>query len=243
MPRPNTVDSLRSFLGMATYLGQRFVPNFSSMCQPLWSLLSQPRFKWTESATAAYFTVRDAISKPVTLAYFDNTQPVTLTIDASPTDLGATILQNERLVACASCKLTDTESRYSQIEREFLTIMFGVHRFRQLLLGHPFAITTDHKPLLSFFKKPIDSLPLRIQRWMLSLQSFNFTIDFIAGRDNCLADSLSCNPLQKESCAKEQAEYTVCFLLTSTPISLPQVAQHTATDATLQRLVKAIHGG
>ena len=33
MPRPNTADSLRSFLGMATYLGQRFVPNFSSMCQ------------------------------------------------------------------------------------------------------------------------------------------------------------------------------------------------------------------
>ena len=54
MPRPNTADSLRSFLGMTTYLGQRFVPNFSSMCQPLWSLLSQPRFKWTESATAAY---------------------------------------------------------------------------------------------------------------------------------------------------------------------------------------------
>ena len=35
MPRPNTVDSLHSFLGMATCLGQCFVPNFSSMCQPL----------------------------------------------------------------------------------------------------------------------------------------------------------------------------------------------------------------
>ena len=94
MPRPNTADSLHSFLAMATYLGQRFVPNFSSMCQPLWSLLSQPRFKWTEPVTAAYFAVQDAISKPVTLAYFDNTQPVTLAVDASPTGLGATILQN-----------------------------------------------------------------------------------------------------------------------------------------------------
>ena len=103
MPRPNTVDSLHSFLGMATYLGQCFVPNFSSMCQPLCSLLSQPCFKWTESATAAYFAVQDAISKPVTLAYFENTQPVTLTIDTNPTGLRATILQNGWLVVCASC--------------------------------------------------------------------------------------------------------------------------------------------
>ena len=107
IPRPDTVDSLRSFLGMTTYIGQRFVRNFSSLCQPLWQLLSQSECEWTEAATKAYSAVLAAISKPVTLAYFNSTQLVTLAVDASPVGLGAAILQNDKLVACASRKLTD----------------------------------------------------------------------------------------------------------------------------------------
>ena len=149
MPRSDTVNSFRSFLGMATYIGQRCVSNFSSLCQLLWQLLSQSKSEWTEAAAKAYSAVLSAISKPVTLAYFNNTQPVTLAVD--PVGLGAAILQNDKLVACASRKLTDTESQYSQIKREFLATAFRVHRFRQLLLGHLFKVTTDHKPLLSFF--------------------------------------------------------------------------------------------
>ena len=114
-------------------------------------------------------------------------------------------------MACASRKLTDTESRYSQIESEFLAIVFSVHRFRQLLLVYLFKVTTDNKPLISFFKKPIDSLPLHIQRCMFSLQAFDLTVEFVAGRDNWLADGSSRNPIHRDSCAEEQAEYTVCF--------------------------------
>ena len=153
MPRPNNADSLHSLLGMATYLGQRFVHNFCSLCQPLWELLSQPKFEWTEFTAKAYSAVLNAISMPVTLAYFDNTQPVTLAVNVSPTGLGAAILQNDKLVVCASRKLTDTKSRHSQIECEFLAIVFGIHCFCQLLFGHCFNVATDHKPLLSFFWK------------------------------------------------------------------------------------------
>ena len=94
MPRPETSDALRSFLGMAVYIGQRFVPNFSSICQPLWSLLSKHPFTWDKESDQAFRNVRAAISKPTTLVYFNDRLPIVLAVDASPCGLGATISQD-----------------------------------------------------------------------------------------------------------------------------------------------------
>ena len=244
MPRPETRDSLRSFMGMATYVGQRFVPGFSSLCKPLWEMLSDKgAFSWCEASIQAFNKVRDSLSKPITLAFFDNQSPIVLAVDASSTGLGATISQNGNFVACASRKLTGTESRYSQIEREFLALVFGMHRFRSLLIGQKFTVTTDHKPLLPFFRRSMDSIPLRIQRWMLALQPFDFHIEFISGKENCVPDGFSRNPVSFESYPEESAEYTVCFVLTSLPISLRQVAEETASDPTCRLLIEAIQSG
>lgn len=243
MNRPETKDALRSFLGMASYLGQRYVPHYSSLCKPLWSLLSLPTFSWNEEASNAFYKVRNALSKPVTLAFFNYNQPITLAVDASPTGLGATIHQNGKLVACGSRKLSDTESRYSQIEREFLAIVFGIHRFRSLLIGQKFEVTTDHKPLLSFFNKSIDNLPLRIQRWMLAVQSYDFHLRFISGKDNLTADGFSRNPIKYNTFAEEQAEYTVCFILSQSPMDLKQVAEESMSDPFCKRLYNAIKNG
>lgn len=64
-----------------------------------------------------------------TLTYFDAELPVTLTCDASQYGLGATCLQDDgkspRPVAYASCTMTDTEQRYTQIEKELFAVSFG----------------------------------------------------------------------------------------------------------------------
>ena len=41
MPIPQSKEQLRSFLGLATYVGQKFVPNFAMLAAPLWSLCSK----------------------------------------------------------------------------------------------------------------------------------------------------------------------------------------------------------
>ena len=72
MPLPTVPDNLRSFLGMAAYLGQRYVPNFSSLCQPLWTMLKDTSFAWNDEARTAFYEVRRQLAAPVTLAYYDN---------------------------------------------------------------------------------------------------------------------------------------------------------------------------
>ena len=59
------------------------------------------------------------------LVWFNIMSPVTIVSDASGYSLGAALLQNDKVVAYASRKLTTVETRYSCIEREFLGILFA----------------------------------------------------------------------------------------------------------------------
>ena len=62
--------------------------------------------------------MKEFLSKQPVLTYFDVTKPVTITCDASQSGLGAAIMQENKPVAFASRVLTDTETRYTQIEKE-----------------------------------------------------------------------------------------------------------------------------
>ena len=55
--------------------------------------------------------------------------------DASEKGLGAALLQDGKPVAFASRALTDTETRYAQIEKELLAIVFSVEKFDQFTFG------------------------------------------------------------------------------------------------------------
>ena len=72
---------------------------------------------------------------------------IDLAADASNVAVGAELLQNEQPVAFYSKKLTPTEARYHVTNRELLAICQACMKWRQYLLGHKYAIYTDHKPL------------------------------------------------------------------------------------------------
>lgn len=87
------------------------------------------------------------MSTPV-LRYYNLQEEVTLQCDASQFGLGAALLQNGQPVAYASRALTDTETRYAQIEKELLTIVFACKRFEPYVYGCDLIqVESDHKPL------------------------------------------------------------------------------------------------
>ena len=106
-----------------------------------------------------------------------------LQCDASQTGIGAWLRQldcheNERIVATASRLLTETESRYSNIERECLTIAvaYGLEKFEYYLLGRSVTVETDHSPLEQIFKKNINEAPSWLQRLLLRCLRFDVHI-------------------------------------------------------------------
>ena len=53
------------------------------------------------------------------------------------------------------------------------------------------TVETDHKPLLSIYKKALGSAPKRLQRMLLRLQRYNFHLTFRPGSQLVLGDTLS----------------------------------------------------
>ena len=135
--------------------------------------------------------IKELCSAPV-LTYYDS-YPATSTIlqsDASRKGVGAWIRQidsngEERIVAMASRSLTDTESRYSNIERECLAVMFALEKFEYYLLGRHTLVETDHSPLEQIFKKNIAEAPSRLQRLSLGSIKFDIEVRYRRGHNSC----------------------------------------------------------
>ena len=142
---PVNKQELRSLVGMVSFLN-RFLPNASALLEPLRSLLKENvHFVWDKSHQVALDNIKSAISSPTNLSYFDANKNTEIQCDASQKGLGACILQDDKPVCFASKSLTDTESRYSNIEREMLGVVFALTKFHQYTYGRPVKIISDHK--------------------------------------------------------------------------------------------------
>ena len=91
----------------------------------------------------------------------------------------------------ASRALTHTESRYSNIGRECLAVVFGLKKFEYYLYGRKVIVETDHSPLEQIFKKNIAEAPARLQRLLLRCMKFDITVRYKAGKSIPVADTLS----------------------------------------------------
>jgi hypothetical protein len=142
-----------------------FIPNLSSITAPLREILKKKNtFEWIENYQRAFDKVKQAISEEITLNYFDSTKEIVLQVDASTKGLGAALIQEGKPVAFASKSLTDAQTRYANIEREMLAIVYGCERFHTYLFRRPVIVHTDHKPLESIHLKHLTSAPPRLQR-------------------------------------------------------------------------------
>ena len=125
MHPPGTRKELRIFLGLVNYMGP-FIRNLADHTASLRELLREDvEYSWSSSQRKVFNTTILLIAAQTTLAYYYQKQPVILQVDALTKGLGATLVQNSRPIAFAAKALTPAETRYANIERELLAVMFG----------------------------------------------------------------------------------------------------------------------
>ena len=197
MKTPTTVSELRRFLGMINQQS-KFSPNLADHTKPLRDLLSKKnQWSWGHEQQQAFERLKSALSSSEVLALYDVRNETILSADASSYGLGAVLRQTQsdgslRPIAYVSRALTETEQRYAQIEKEALAVTWACERFQDYLLGTKFKAETDHKPLVPLLSsKPLDSVPVRVQRFRLRLMRFDFTISRVLGKELNTADALS----------------------------------------------------
>ena len=246
MPTPECKKDVERFLGVVTYLA-KFIPNMSKHTEPLRGLTRDDvEWQWKAEHQQAFNTMKTMLTEAPVLRYYDVKLPVTLSVDASKSGLGAVLLQELKPVAYASRALTETEQRYAQIEKEMLAIVFGAERFHQYIYGREVDVQSDHKPLEVIMKKPLSSAPARIQRLLMRLQKYQVNVQYKPGKEMYIADALSRAYLPVTSSPDIEIEAQVHMVISNLPVSnekLEEFRKETTNDVTLTKLIETVLNG
>ena len=81
------------------------------------------------------------------------------------------------------------ERNYSTVEKEYLTIVWGVKKFELYLQGVQFVLQRDHHPLN--YLNSAKFVNARVMRWAMYFQNFNMRLEYIKGSQNVGADYMS----------------------------------------------------
>ena len=123
--------------------------------------------------------------------FMSDTAPIALHNDASDYGVGGYLFQTvdgiDQPVAFVSKSHDKSQLRWSVIQKEAYGIFYSNMYLQSLLRDRLFTIRTDHRNLLFITEA---SNPM-IVRWYIALSEFSFTLEFIPGVDNDIADSLS----------------------------------------------------
>ena len=91
-------------------------------------------------------------------------------------------------IAFVSKSLTGAKQRYSNIKCRVLGILHGLEKFHHYCLGREVLFITDHKPLVSIFKKDVATLSQWIQHILLKIYQYRVQIIYKPGPDIFIAD-------------------------------------------------------
>ena len=195
-PTPKSIENVRSFLGLSGYY-RSFIRNFSSIASPLNILLrKETQFTWGAAQERSFQELKHALTHAPVLIFPNFNKPFIVYTDASALGLGAVLMQTDdagkhRAIAYASRTLNNAESNYSVTHQEALAVVWALNTFKDLIFGYPITIYTDHTALTHLFEGR--KLSGRLARWDLTIQEFNPTFQYVPGRANRVADSLSRN--------------------------------------------------
>jgi len=234
---PKDLTELRRFVGMANYLA-KFVPNLATILQPLHDLMKKDTlFIWSNSQAKAFEEVKALMCTTPVLVFYDPDKQLTVENAACEYGLGTILMQEGKPIAYASRSLSQTEARYSQIEKEMLAVTYGLEKFHHYTYAREVEVITDHKPLVAICSKPLSKAPLRLQNMLLRARNYKFQIIYKRGSDIPTADALSRSP------SMEPKREEVVHSVTTYPIKdklMQRIREATAADETLTALGDAI---
>ena len=103
--------------------------------------------------------IQKMVTEAPILSYYNPSSPLAIQCNTSQKDVGAALVQNGKPVAYASFALSHAETRYAQIEKEMLLIVYALEKFNQLTFGRHVTVYSDHKPLEAILTKPLACSP------------------------------------------------------------------------------------
>ena len=252
-PAPQNEQELRSYLGLIHYY-HNFLCNLSTLLAPLHEMTRQnTKWKWGPTQQKAFDESKALLVSSDVLVHYNPELPIILSSDASPYGIGSVLSHrlpdgSDKPIAYASRSLSTAEKKYAQLEKEALSLVFGISKFHKYLYGRDFVLQTDHLPLIVLLKEDRAFSAMasaRIHRWALTLSNYQYHLEHRPGASICHADGLSRLPLPDTPGRVPVPEEVVLALTTmnDTPITAEHIARWTATDPILSQVLQFVERG
>ena len=141
------------------------------------------------------------MSAPI-LKYPDTEKPYTIFTDASKYRWAGVVTQKHTSIANGKEVTTDhplayvsgmfcrSQLNWAAMMKEAYAIYRTVKKSTFYLTGADIMLRSDHLPLNKFLQK--NTLNLHVNNWAVEIESFKIKFVHIAGKDNVIADPLSC---------------------------------------------------
>ena len=245
-PAPKSVSELRSFLGMVNQLST-YHPGLAKNTGVLQGLLRKDTaYLWLEDHQAAFNQIKSDLLTTLALNHFDPSWDTRLITDASRLHgLGFVLMQtsgdNTKVVQCGSRTLSPAEKNYSTLELELTAIVWAIHKCSFFLKGiKHFEVVTDHRPLVGIFAKNLPQIDnSRITRLREKVLDQPFSVKWMAGKENVIADALSRAPGGPSS--KDSTAIRSCIAAPESTLS--KIIDNCRTDTDYRQIVEAFRQG
>jgi len=191
---PTNLRQLRGFLGVVNFY-RRHLPLFSKKSKCLTALLKKgSKFEWSDECQRAFEFFRNSLVNAPILRSPNFDLEFRIYCDGSTQGLGSLIVQDfpnegELPIMFLSRGLLPAETRYTTTELELCCLVFTIKK-AEFYLTRPFKVFTDHAPLRTLLKIKT-SASSRITRWAAYLSAWTFTVEYLPGTKNVIADYLS----------------------------------------------------
>ena len=190
---PKTYTDIPSFTGVVGHY-RHFIKGFAHIAAHLYDLISgvnkdkkSKSVELSPEALEAFNILKEKCVNAPVLAFPNFKKPFLLEMDTSGKGLG---------VAYASQTMNETEQQYHSNKQEFLALKWAVtEQFHEYLTPYgknrnEFVVHTDNNPLTYIFSSA--HRDAAGHRWVASLVDYNFSLEYQKGKDNTVADFLSC---------------------------------------------------
>ena len=135
-------------------------------------------FDFNEACKVAFDKLKELLSSAPIIQPPDWSLPFEIMCDASNYAVSAVLRQRiaraAHVIYYASRTLDCAQCNYSTTEKELLTIVFALEKFRSYLLGTKVIVFSDHAALRYLLAK--NEAKPRLIRWILLFQEFNLEI-------------------------------------------------------------------
>ena len=203
---------LQRFLGCLNY-AEQFIKDLAKIRQPFQIKLKKNYiWDWTTDDTLQVQQIKEQCKNLPLLQLPSDEDFLILETDASENYWSAILKRKknhkEKLICEElNCKkehiedvcryssgtFKDAEKNYHINEKELLAVKRGIAKFEIFLLPTKFLVRTDNTQVRAFIKNNLDPTIAnkRLIRWQVWFANFNFEVEYIAGRENSLADILT----------------------------------------------------